>query len=75
MSSWTLKVSLPGPMAKNVRVHGYSIEEEGAIALSRFGHSGDLSRSREPALPAIRGPDWPMKTVNSYQVISIDNFT
>ena len=75
MSSWTLKVSLPGPMTKDVRVHRYMVEEEGAITLSRFGHSGDLSRSREPALHVNRLPNWPMKTVNSYQVIWIDNFT
>ena len=75
MFSWTLKVSLHEPMTKNVGVHGYSIEEEGAIALSRFEHSRFLNRSREPALHVNRLPNWPMKTVNSYQAIWFDSFT
>ena len=31
MCSWTLRVSLPEPVTKNVRIHEYMVEEEGAI--------------------------------------------
>ena len=53
MCSWTPRVSLPEPMTKNMRVHGYSIEDEVAIAFSSFVLSRFLSRFREPELPTI----------------------